>query len=400
MIFTDEQERIIQGGVNHILSNEVDDQVYQFEGKAGTGKSTVLFEIIRRIGIPIHRVATMTYIGQAAIVLRTKGIINAKTAHSWLYQPVEEVIMKDGKPVIDPIYNKPMTRIAFVPKSLDEIDYIIIDEAWTMPKSMKKEIESRGIKIIACGDRHQLPPVGDEPAYLASGKVHSLTHILRQGKGSGILQLADALSNGYNISTGYYGDVLVIEESDLNDMMIANSNIVICAKNATKDMFNNHIRHDILRHTQKLPSYGEKIICRKNQWDIEANEVSLANGLIGRVSSSITPNDIDLEHKTFTIDFTPDLFCGTFTNVKCDYEYFVANTEQKNMIKNSPYTSSASKFDYAYAITTHLSQGAQYPNGIYFKEYFRRDLQRNLDYTGITRFSNFVILVLPNRKYY
>ena len=89
MIFTDDQERIIQGGVNHILSNEVDDQVYQFEGKAGTGKSTVLFEMIRRIGIPLNRIATMTYIGQASIVLRTKGIMNAKTIHSWLYEPVE-----------------------------------------------------------------------------------------------------------------------------------------------------------------------------------------------------------------------------------------------------------------------------------------------------------------------
>lgn len=400
MIFTDEQERIIQGGVNHILSNEVDDQVYQFEGKAGTGKSTVLFEMIRRIGIPLNRIATMTYIGQASIVLRTKGIMNAKTIHSWLYEPVEEVVFKNGEPVIDPVYNKPLTRIHFVPKSLDEIDYMIIDEAWTVPKSMKKEIESRGIKIIACGDRHQLPPVNDEPAYLASGKVHSLTNVLRQGRGSNILYLADALSEGRSISPGYYGDVLVIEDKDLNDTMIRNSNIIICAKNGTKDRFNQHVRKDILGINYKLPIRGEKLICRKNQWNIEMNGIALANGLIGSVGKQMEPKDVDLKNKIFSIDFIPDLFTGTFQGIKCDYEYFTSNTEQKQHLKNSPYAQSTAKFDFAYAITTHLSQGAQYPNGIYYKEYFRKDLQANLDYTGITRFSQFVIVVLPTKKFY
>ena len=73
---------------------------------------------------------------------------------------------------------------------------------------------------------------------------------------------------------------------------------------------------------------------------------------------------------------------------------------KKQHLKNSPYAQSTAKFDFAYAITTHLSQGAQYPNGIYYKEYFRKDLQANLDYTGITRFSQFVIVVLPTKKFY
>lgn len=399
MVFTEQQEKIIEGAVNHIRSKETDDQVYQIQGSAGTGKTTVLFEIIRRIGIPMENVATMTFIGQASIVLRSKGIHNAKTAHSWLYQPVEVPVFKDGVPVMDPVYNRQLTRIEFKPKAFEDIEYIVIDEAWTMPKKMKHEIERRGLKIIAVGDRKQLPPVGDQPAYLVDGKIHYLTEVMRQKKGSNILSIADYLSKGYNISPGYYGDVLVIEDRDLTDEMIKFANILVCGTNATRDKYNRYVRQNILHIDQKLPMYGEKIICRKNEWDTEVNGISLANGLIGSVVRELSPLDIDIKKKTFNMDFRPDLFNGIFRDLICDYEYFIADSSKRNDLKNNRFNT-ASKFEYAYAITTHLSQGAQYPSGIYVKEYFRKDLQANLDYTGVTRFSDYVIIVLPTKKFY
>lgn len=400
MNFTDEQEKIIQGAVNHIKSNEVDEQVYQIAGSAGTGKTTVLREIIRRSEIPMSRIAVMTFIGQAAIILRSKGIYNARTIHSQLYMTEEDYVYQNGQIVRDPVYDKPVTKMYFrLKKSLPDIDLMIIDEAWTVPKKMKKDIESFGIKIIASGDHKQLPPVGDEPAYLVDGEIHYLTQIMRQGKGSQILLLADYLNKGYRVSPGYYGEVLVIEERDLTDEMIKYANIMICATNATRDTLNNHVRNDIFKLNQRLPAYGEKIICRKNNWNIEVNGISLANGLIGSVINEISPLDIDRKKKQFKVDFKPDMFNGVFRDLDCDYEYFIADSNARKFLKNNPY-SKASKFEYAYAITTHLSQGAQYPSGIYFKEYFRKDIQSNLDYTGITRFSDFVIMVLPSRKYY
>lgn len=400
MIFTDEQERIIQGAVNHIKSNEVDEQVYQIAGSAGTGKTTVLREIIRRSEIPMSRIAVMTFIGQAAIILRSKGIYNARTIHSQLYVTEEDYVYQNGQIVRDPVYDKPVTKMYFrLKKSLPDIDLMIIDEAWTVPKKMKKDIESFGIKIIASGDHKQLPPVGDEPAYLVDGEIHFLSQIMRQGKGSQILLLADYLNKGYRVSPGYYGEVLVIEDRDLTDEMIKYANIMICATNATRDTLNNHVRNDIFKLNQRLPAYGEKIICRKNNWNIEVNGISLANGLIGSVINEISPLDIDRKKKQFKVDFKPDMFNGVFRDLDCDYEYFIADSNARKFLKNNPY-SKASKFEYAYAITTHLSQGAQYPSGIYFKEYFRKDIQSNLDYTGITRFSDFVIMVLPSRKYY
>ena len=46
------------------------------------------------------------------------------------------------------------------------------------------------------------------------------------------------------------------------------------------------------------------------------------------------------------------------------------------------------KFEYAYSKTTHLCQGSQYYNGIYISEYLHKDIQRQLDFTAVSRFMN------------
>ena len=64
MIFNEGQERIINEALDHIRNSS--EQTYQFSGKAGTGKSVVLNEIIRRSGYRRDQIAPMSYIGQIA----------------------------------------------------------------------------------------------------------------------------------------------------------------------------------------------------------------------------------------------------------------------------------------------------------------------------------------------
>lgn len=399
MIFNPGQEYALQEGVRHIHGN-TSEQVLQISGGPGTGKTTIMHEMIRRIGIPIDRVAPMAFIGQAAINMRFKGLLNAKTIHSWLYDVVEVPVYDErGMVVMDPVYNKPVTRPEFIPRDLKDIDYFMIDEGSTVPMNMKQDILSRGKKIIVFGDLDQLPPVGDEPAFFRDGKVIKLTEIIRQAKGSEIIKLANFVLQGGIPSPGIYGNVLVIEPEDLTDEMIMASQIVLCGKNATRDSMNNHIRQDLLHYHTNLPAFGEKVICRKNNWTIERDGISLANGLAGSV---IRPADVTrFDGKTFTIDFVPNFTNILFDDIKCDYEYFTAPRAQKEFLKNSKY-SIGNKFEYAYTITTHLAQGAQYSNGIYISEYLNKDIQRNLNFTGVTRFKNYMIYVLPPRrsKYY
>jgi exodeoxyribonuclease-5 len=397
MRWNKKQEEVINKAVYHVLHGN--EQVYEYSGYPGTGKTAVLMEIIRRIGIPLHRIAPMAYIGQAAIVMRTRGLYNAKTCHSWCFELVDEILVDaNGNPIIDSTFNKPRKELVFRPKTKEDfkdIDYFIIDEAYTVPWEMKAIIEGFGKKIIACGDWGQLPPVKSTPAYLTD-KEHTdcLEEIMRQDANSGIAYVAKMVREGIPLSPGYYGNVLVIEQKDLTLDMIKNAQIIICGKNKTREKYIDIVRHDIIHTKSILPIYGEKLICRKNNWGLEVDGISLANGLIGSV---VAPPDVSrFDYKSFNIDFRTDLMGIRFDNIECDYEYFTATYEERQFLKNNKYNT-ANKMEYAYAITTHLSQGAQYPNGIYIQEQFPDDIQNNLNHVGISRFVNYAIYVIPDR---
>ena len=105
---TDEQEFIINEAVNWYLNSS--SNLFQFTGPAGTGKSVVLNSIVARLGLTIDEIAPMSYIGASAIVMRRKGLYNARTIHSWLYNPIEKAktdingnvdidILKDDKKI-------------------------------------------------------------------------------------------------------------------------------------------------------------------------------------------------------------------------------------------------------------------------------------------------------------
>ena len=397
MIFNPEQEAVIQAGVKHIRYGGK--QVFQYTGGPGTGKTECIHEIVRRANIPLNRIAPMAFIGQAAIVMRLRGLLNAKTIHSWLYECIEEIVKdENGNPVLDPVFNKPMTRYVFVPRDLDDIDLFIIDEGYTVPKYMKKDIESRGKKIIVCGDRNQLPPVGDEPAYLVDDDVMEINQIMRQKSGSYIIQLGQMVLNGIEPPLGLHGNVLVIEQDDLTPELIKNSQVVICGTNRTRDYYNDYIRHGIFNFKTNLPSYGERVMCRKNNWQIEVDGINLTNGLTGTVVKP--PNVYGFDGKSFVIDFKSDLLNLYFPDIRCDYNYFVeTDRTRKEFIKNSKY-SIGEKFEYAYAKTTHLCQGSQYYNGIYISEYLSKDIQRQLDFTAVTRFMSHMVYVVKKRKKY
>lgn len=364
------------------------EQVFQYSGNAGTGKSLVLNNIIDRLKIDRNRVAPMSFIGAAAIVMRTKGLLNAKTIHSWLYRPVMDL----NNDKYNGYLNRYEKKLVFEPKPLENIDLIVIDEAGSVPYSMKHEIESRGIKILACGDLDQLPPVMDKPAYLTTGKVLFLTEIMRQENGSNIPILAQRAKLGHSIQKGLFGDVMVIDSDELTDDMIMKYGNIVCGKNNTRKYYNDHIRQDIFGFKSDLPMYMDYMICRKNNWDLEVDGINLANGLLGHVINQ--PDVGSFNGTSFSINFKPIMIDSYFKDLKCDYDYFKGIDNGHNKYER------LEKFEYAYAITTHLAQGSQFRTGIYIEEYLNSSINKNLNYTGITRFSNGMIYVRQKRRFY
>lgn len=393
---TDGQQRVVDEAYDWYFNSS--EQVFQISGAAGTGKSTVIYAIIQRLGIPMSKILPMAYIGCAALNMRLKGLYNAKTIHSALYELVD-IIQTDslGNVIMDKYLNRPLVTQVFRPRELiNDYSLMVIDEAGTVPFSMKKPIEGHNIKILAVGDLNQLPPVKDQPAYLYDGKVHYLDEIVRQGKNSTIIELSQRALQGLPINTGYYpNDVLVINYDELTDQMILSSDMVICGKNVTKDFINNKVRNDILHINSPIPIYGEKLMCEKNNSSIEADGINLVNGLSGIVVNN--PDVSTFDGKSLRIDFMPNYGYSPFLDIPIDYEYLISPHEERQKLKNSKFYC-GEKFTYSYACTTHKSQGMTLNNVIYIEEYLNPSIQRNLNYVGITRARNKLIYVKHKRK--
>ena len=387
------QKRVFDAAIEWWHSNKR----YPFEisGPPGAGKTYLINCIIDALEIDRERVAPLAYTGAAAINMRNHGMFNAKTGHSWLYQPVEMVVRdENGRVVMDPVFNKPKVRIEYVERAvIPGIDLFVVDEAGSVPPSMRRTIEKFGIPVIAAGDLDQLPPIHDHPAYLNNpANVHILDEIMRQNMNSGIIYLSQRAKAGLPIHCGWYNDALVIYEDQLTDDMMLKSNIVICSRNTTRDEFTHYFREKLFGFNTPLPLFRERVVCRQNNWQIETDDgINLTNGLLGNVCND-PMNTYDRKTGMFKLDFKPDMSIGMFPQLDCSGKYFTASSEARKLLKQDRYCI-GEKFEFGYAITTHMSQGSEYNNGIYFEEFLNPNINHKLNYVGVSRFKQFCIYV-------
>ena len=391
---TDEQIRLVKEAVHWFKHGS--DQVFQYSAPAGAGKTTVMHYIIDQLGLDYYEVAPMAYTGAASIVMRINGFPSAKTIHSWMYKIEEKTQRINGRKV---------KLVRFIRKRLpEEIELICIDEGAMVPKEMADEIESRNRKILVCGDINQLPPVESQPSYLTetrSEKIHYLTKIMRQERGSAIVELANMILNNKQFRLGNYGDVWVITESMLNDQMLREADTILCSTNRTRDMLTNHIRNDIFNIKSKMPITGEKLVCRQNNWTIDCDGLNLANGMSGIATRGFSVDRF--ADGKFEIDFAPTMFPNiTFRDLECDYRYFVSDYDERRNLKefgkSRRFHNTGEKFEFGYVLTTHLAQGSQYRRGIYIQEPLRGTDLKKLYYTALTRFREKCIYVVPTPR--
>lgn len=374
-------------------------QVFEYDGLPGTGKSVTLMEIVRALGLdPLTEIAAMSFIGSASLVMRMKGLINAKTAHSWLFNVVPEPLKdNNGSIIMDDLMNCPIMIPRFVPvKNLDpNIKLIIVDEAYSMPRSLRPTIEKFGLKILATGDKNQLPPVNDYPAFLYNPNIYHLTQCMRQQGRDDINYIANRVNQGLPIINGYYGNSLVIDRKDLTDNMLLWADAVICCKNKTRDELNKRIRK-AKGYTSDLPQYGEKVVCRNNNWleDVSLDngyKINLCNGLIGTVVNN--PDISSFDGKLFSMDFKPDLLPqAIFHNSRCNYKYMISDHDIRQKIKMNKWET-GNKFEYAYCITSHIAQGSQFHKVVYIEEPMFPSIQTCVNLVGASRADQQLIYV-------
>jgi hypothetical protein len=372
------------------------EQIFQIAGAAGTGKTFLIYKILESLRLQPNQYMPMAYTGQASNVLRSRGFFTARSIHSSLYEVVE--VPDDS---INEAFGVPKKKRIFRKKlSLPEsVKLLFIDEGYMVPDWMRNDILSFGKKIIITGDTNQLPPVGGKPCFLINGKIHRLTELMRQAQSDPIIYLADRAIKGQPIHCGVYGNnVLVVTDEEFTPQMIGYADVIGCGTNKTRDMMNRYIRQLVGFRTE-LPCFGERVICRNNNWEMEIDGIALCNGLTGTVMSQ--PDVSEYNGKAFYINFKPDLTNSMFYDVPVNYEYFTSTHEIRQDMKNiSMKYFVGEMFEFAYCLTTHLMQGSEYNNLVYIQEYLHPQIQNQLDYTAITRAKKSLIFIVKKNKYF
>ena len=364
---------------------------FKLGGAAGTGKTFLINHILEEWGIPYHKILVMAYTGQAVSVLRRRGV-KAFTIHSQikelhLIDKTDErgnVIHRDGIPY------KMKTW-----KTIEELGYnyelILVDEASFVDISLAKDIESFGIPVLYIGDHEQLDPVAGRSSFTREQLDFELVDPMRQALDSPLLRyLTDIRLENKIIPSSYESDVYFIKGKGSMDRtmrrfhhLIKDSSITITATNKQRQIFTNEYRKHYYMTDNPIPVSGEKLISRRNRWNYKLGDYPLVNGTIGYSLYDIPLCDIDYRNKTFQMDFQPNYIkFDYYDNMTCDLDFLMQPFGDKEV----PHYRNFNLMEHASAISTHLSQGAQFKSVLFIPSPTKHtEYEKKINYTAASR---------------
>ncbi len=359
----DEQRQAIYNLFNNSIS--------LITGSAGTGKSTLIANIIRCIKFAYSdtvKVRLVSFTGKAVTRLNAEDInITATTIHRFLD-------LKDD----DKNYKV---------KSVKAIDFLIIDEASMVDlRLMSTLFNSLDIntKIILVGDVLQLEPVGAGAPFLnlfncnniAKTELHT---IYRQKQNSILLNNANAIRRGDFDSIKYSDEFKIIdckEDKDILNKVIEQIDslkedgyelddmAILAQNNKLVDEINNKISYSVSKNNMiqnKLFNIGDKVIQTINNY-----EINVFNGEAGKIT---------------TIESLEDKY---IVKVRFDFKD-----------KEITYTNEEiSQLRLAYATTVHKSQGNEFKAVIIVLDNKNIDMYNNkLLYVADTRAKEKIVII-------
>ena len=392
MILTKRQE---EGLKTAVARHRAGEKYTVIAGYAGTGKSTLVRYIIDALDIEEDRVCHCAFTGKAAEVLKKKGNKNVATLHRLLYEHIP----------------RPAGGFFRKPKPFIDYDVIVVDEVSMAPKSLMELLFKHQVYVICLGDPFQLPPIDkDEDNHLLDDPHIFLDEIMRQEEDSEIIQLTMKIRNQEPIDYFNGNEVKIIPYSDLNTGVLQWGDQILTATNAKRQAINNQMR--ALQGRTGEPVDGDKIICLRNYWDDSSlNGDALINGTIGILQNSFQtwreiPRFVQSDIRKFdvlvgdlVVPETNDVYQMTemdrqmiITGEKCcdwrlSYKLGKLRPKYGEIVPK--------EFTYAYAITTHKSQGSEWPKVVVLEEKFPFDKIEHARwlYTACTRSSEKLVLV-------
>lgn len=362
-------------------------QIFRLFGYAGTGKSTILKDVLDALSCEY---VVATYTGKAAQVLKSKGT-RCRTIHSALYK----VHMTDPEVIkakMEAIESAPTDKIQSLKEelralnqprySLDpesifgEVDLIVLDEVSMVGEDLARDILSFGVPVLVLGDPGQLPPISGAGFFTQAEPDFLLDEIHRQAAESPIIHLATTVRTGGRLSPGIYGSSRVYSRGTCPLRVVLEADQVIVGRNATRSARNTQIRYAGGK-APGLPVPGDKLICLRNDKDAGVFNGSMWTAL----EAQSDDRWVNMKIESIDEDYLKP------KEVRCHPQPFLGQPmdEMPHWLKRM-----ALEFDYGYAITGHKAQGSQWrrvhiDNESYiFKRADRDDSGRWL-YTCITR---------------
>ena len=353
-------------------------------GYAGSGKTTTLSEIMKSLdGV---RIAFCCFTGKASLVLASKlraaGVRPeyCGTVHSLIY----ECDRKNG-----------VTRWHRVDRL--KFDLIVIDEASMIGDELYRDLASYKIPILAVGDHGQLPPVSGELNLMDRPDIR-LEKIHRQADGSPIIRLSMMARLEGRIPIGAYGPgVMKVRDFDLDRIKEPKNGIVLCGTNATRVGLNASLR----RRTGP-PVPGERVVCLRN--DAEAGVYNGSIGEIVRMDGACPNAGVERgfgqpgylclyncsKHYYGEVDFDGSVWAGAVIK-----DQFGAPKTIDEYERTKPGMTLGGQFDFAYAITTHKSQGSEFDNVVVVEEcgWMPDADRRRWIYTAVTRSKKKLLII-------
>lgn len=414
--------------------------VFRLAGFAGTGKSTILPDILEATGLEPSQVAFCAPTGKAAKImgekLRAQGInVYPSTIHSLIYLPKPQraeimereledhkkqyVEMKAG--IIPPPTGdlradlKTLdTQIAILTKDLDRaydtndlrfqmnpdsrltqenICLIICDEGSMVGKKIAEDMEFFEIPIMVMGDPGQLPPVGDDPGFFDGSADVFLTEVHRQAAENPIIRIATMVRKGQRADFGDYGDgvLIVPRKKDIYTLDLERDAQILVGTNKHRWKTTSRIRK-AAGLDSTLPMQGEPLIMCKNS---KQHQV-LVNGT--QVFSAMDHGDCEDGMARFLARVNDD--------EGKTFEMYAFQGLFEQHVTREPNFSSASKsaafkskvtdnhIDFGWAITCHKAQGSQWDEVIVHDEsYVFKEAADQWLYTAITRAAERLVIV-------
>lgn len=447
------QQKELFNALSNFINDKDEKSCYLLKGYAGTGKTTVISTLVNVLSKRRIKYVLLAPTGRAAKVLSAYSGKAASTIHRKIYRK-RSAVAPDLMFNLAPNISKETIFI------VDEAS-MISDETTDFSGSslledlIKYVYNNQNNRIIFIGDTAQLPPVNatDSPALMSSKlttfrlhvKETELTDVVRQQQKSGILfnateirnQIRDRVEAFPSLNTKGFTDVYRM----MGDKIIEGLNyaygkhsiersLVICRSNKSANLYNQHIRTQILWREDELTG-GDLIMIVKNNysWLPEEKGGFLANGDIAQITRVKNIHemygfrfaDVQIALPDVEEDYTLDckvmldtLYSESsnlayedqkrlFEEVMKDYEHISNKKNRLEELRSNPYFN-ALQIKFAYAVTCHKAQGGQWDavfidQGYLTEEMLNIDLLRWL-YTATTRASKELFYVNFNEKFF